>query len=369
MRFLSKLRIVYLLAILVAGVMVSRYFWGERLSFRACAANAASTQTADQSGGGSPVSLIFPQTPDGAVEISASTVDRLDEIGSLLLPGLETHIIAYSGDGERLAVSMHRSGSVYGTYLLSSSDDRRSIDLQTRDFAYGLAFGSNRLLARSFADEIEIWQLEPEVRLRCQTQGADNMIDEVAFSRDGELLVVAGTDAGVRVVRMADGKVVFAPRLKRSAWDIAITPDGKYLATLGPEPIYTLWDVEAKRKLWDAEFIYATKLAFSQDQRALAIGSSPIRIVDVATGAILLEVSDHHDPFVWRIVFSKKDDLLMASTKGRLFFWRVADGRLLRQLSFDHPVSDFGMSPDGKVLAVGFSDHNELRFFSVQAPD
>lgn len=363
---MHKMRIFYVVVILLIGALMSGCFWGERLSFRECATNSPGMQTGDMATGATLVGLKFAKAPGAAVAISASTIDQIDELESLLLPGIETSFIAFSGDGERLAVSVYQSESDSGTYVLSSREDQQSISLPARGGVNGLAFGWNRLLARSFHKEIEIWQLEPEVKLRCQTQGAEDWIDEIAFSRDGELLVIAGTDAGVRVVRLADGKVVFAPQMDRSARNIAITSDGKYLATLSADDMYTLWDVASKRKLWDSKFIYSTELAFSRDQSTLAIGSSPIRIVDVATGNTLLEVSDHHDPFVPKIVFSKKGDLLIASTKSQLFFWRVADGRLLRQLSFDHPVNDFSMSPDGKQLAVGFSGSNELRFFTIR---
>jgi WD40 repeat protein len=121
-----------------------------------------------------------------------------------------------------------------------------------------------------------VWTLEPESVPRA-----------LAFSPDGTVLATGHTEPNGRRVRLWAGEdggllrelSVAAGRetiLTTKVWALALSPDGRLLATGGPDKAVRIWSVPEGKPLavLEGHEGWVTSVAFSPDSRLLASGSN-----------------------------------------------------------------------------------------------
>jgi hypothetical protein len=104
--------------------------------------------------------------------------------------------------------------------------------------------------------------------------------DSLAFSPDGGLVILAGSDGkqghAVRIWAVAGGelKATLAGPERCYVRALAVSPDGKSLATGLSVPSVRVWDIAGTRVLWEAGGLRgsSTSLAFSPDASWLLVG-------------------------------------------------------------------------------------------------
>jgi WD40 repeat protein/serine/threonine protein kinase len=228
----------------------------------------------------------------------------------------------------------------------------------------------------------------------------------VAFSPDGQLLVVAGgvADGSVRVYNAATGELVhtleghvdrvisvaFSPRGTRLAstgedetvklWDVAtgqevltlrghdeqvtrvlFSPDGHRLATVSLEGTLKVWDatpLEADGPRHSLTLTGHTGIvygvAFSPDGGRVASASrdQTVKVWDSATGREVLTFSGHSDK-VLSVMFSPDGRRLASGGQdGFVRLWDAVTGKEVLRLAGFHLVRSLAFSPDGKRLAT-----------------
>ncbi len=195
-------------------------------------------------------------------------------------------------------------------------------------------------------------------------------VDKVAFTPDGKTLVTASSEtvylwdvatAKVRSklidpdVRIYDGlKALKGFSHGNTICDLAISPDGRTLATASRDATAKLWDLDtgALRATLKGHRGRVLRLAFSRDGRTLATGSDDktAKLWDVVTGQ--LKATLGHNGTVWSIDFSPDGKLIAtaADNDHSVKVWDVATGKLLDELKdARYPVA---FSPDGRTLAT-----------------
>src|SRR5262249_57417212 len=77
-------------------------------------------------------------------------------------------------------------------------------------------------------------------------QGHTDMVQSVAFSKDGKLLVTGSHDKTVRVWDVDTGKEVSSLRYRGVVWSVSFSSDGKRIAT-------GCWSKTGWVKIWSAD--------------------------------------------------------------------------------------------------------------------
>jgi hypothetical protein len=168
-----------------------------------------------------------------------------------------------------------------------------------------------------------------------------------ALAPDASLAVTTGPD--LAVVDVATGRVAFSRPTRVACAEIA--PGGATLAIVDSDGAVRLLDARSGLEVRRLPQIAGTAcLAFSPDGKALAAGSRPLWIADVATGRELVRA-----PFLGDVIAFSPDGKLLA--KGDGAWIRVASTDAIERpratLQCQHAVRAIAFSPDGATLASG----------------
>lgn len=148
------------------------------------------------------------------------------------------------------------------------------------------------------------------------------------------------------------------------SWDIAFSPDGKYLAASSVRRgrgAARIWDVHQRRLAWsidsDSELY---RLAFSPDGKTLAAGRADGSIAcwDVATHAERIQVASSNAGIFGLGYSDDGKKLVSVAGDGEVKTWDVADGELKEAVTIKAPQFAWGapaISHDARRAAVSFA--------------
>ncbi len=173
--------------------------------------------------------------------------------------------------------------------------------------------------------------------------------------------------AGAHVIRTFRGH-------SHGVWDVALSPDGVTLASVGADRFLRIWEMATGRLLKSLKGHTSDirQVAFSPDGHTLATGSEDrtIRLWNPHTGETTRLLFTQYDHAVCSISFSP--DGLMLARAGQnkdIKIWEITTGTELMTLlgkdQYDHHWTVCtAFSPDGLHL-VGGSDIGKLKLYEV----
>jgi len=212
----------------------------------------------------------------------------------------------------------------------------------------------------------------------------------VVFSPDGRSLVAAGfhMDKLVALRDVTTGKLVraFAGHTEIETYAIAVSPDGKLLATAGTDKQILVWELETGtlRHRFANQLTPVSALAFSPDSRTLASGGGDrtIRLRDAGTGLLIRSLEGHGD-WISAIEFSADGQRIASAScdwgshrghdwpretgrgpeKSEWRLWNAASGELLRTANIPGRLLSVAFAPDGGSLACAIDQ--EVRLYDL----
>ncbi|MCT4352192.1 serine/threonine protein kinase [Streptomyces sp. Je 1-79] len=191
-----------------------------------------------------------------------------------------------------------------------------------------------------------------------ELKGHEGNIESLAVSRDGKFLATGGNDTTLKLwdLTARREKATFEGHTD-AVWAVAFSPDGSTLYSGALMELFA-WDANsgaAKKKLaaYESEDDFVKCLAVSPDGKTLAVGvGGRIELMDPSTG----RVRETLEGRAGSVAFSP-DGKTFASVAGQsdksgIRLWDTATGRLLKTLGGgeEENYSEVSFSPDGETL-------------------
>jgi WD40 repeat protein/serine/threonine protein kinase len=292
----------------------------------------------------------------------------------LLTLGTNSHSVAYSSDGKRLA----SAGGQVQVWDAQTGQELLSLKGGTVQGDWGncVAFSpDDKRLASTDGRTVKVWDVQTGQELLV-LKGHSHGVGTVAFSPDGKRLAsggwvgqnVEGTGRGgpplgreVKVWDAQTGQELLT--IKGEMHDlinVVFSPDGKRLAS-GSK----VWDVQTGRKLLDLKVTGNARVAYSPDGKRLASGDDRgmVQVWDAQTGQEILTIKGTSR--VYGLAFSPDGKRLASSSNDdrTVQVWDAQTGQELLTIRGTGRVWGVAFSPDGKRLV---SSGETLRVWNAQ---
>ncbi|MER5318873.1 TIR domain-containing protein [Streptosporangium roseum] len=193
-------------------------------------------------------------------------------------------------------------------------------------------------------------------------QGHRGRVYAVTFSRSGDLLATGASDGTVRLwdpVTASASHVLAGHR--DGVWPVVFSPAGRLIAAGGADGTVRIWDTATglpHRELpGHLAPIYTAAFDAGGDTLVTGDAGGTVRMWDVRTGEIVRTL-DGHRGSVYRIAYDPGGTLLAAGDReGVVRIWDPRDGQVLHALT-GHTGSVYALSfaPSGRLVATGDTD-------------
>jgi serine/threonine protein kinase len=201
-----------------------------------------------------------------------------------------------------------------------------------------------------------------KVSLANTLQGHENSVLSVAISPDGKTIASSGGDGIIKLWNLSIGKEISSLNAySQQVNTVVISPDGKTLVSASDDSTIKIWNLATGKQIrtltGHSDSVRA--LAISADSETLVSGSddNTIKIWDLATGEQIRTLVGH--TFWVRSVAISPDSVILASGSfdKTIKIWNLTKGYSIRTLEGNYQtVTAVAISPDGKILASASRD-------------
>jgi len=204
-------------------------------------------------------------------------------------------------------------------------------------------------------------------------RGHTKWVEGVVHLRDGRRIITSSYDGSLRIWNLESGVQIgndWRDDGEESVWIIALSPNGKTIASGGSNGKVRLWDVETEKVVarWTGHTERTGSLCWSVDGERVVSGSrdGTIRVWDVESGDTVLGPIKTGHRVVFAVIYSP--DTTKIATGGyredALKIWDAKTGNLLSTIKLDCPVWSLAWTSDQKKIVTG-SEEGSIRIFDT----
>ncbi|OKH38160.1 hypothetical protein NIES2119_11440 [[Phormidium ambiguum] IAM M-71] len=197
--------------------------------------------------------------------------------------------------------------------------------------------------------------------LRQKFHEQQGLINDIAWSPDGQMIAIATSNNTVQVCDVANGKVIWTLRQPSSKISsITWSPDGTMLASGCGDTTIWLWNIKTgkRRKQLKGHNDWVWKVSWSPDGRTIASSSrdNTIRLWDMKTTKCQKVWEwGFFDLKSQNIVWSSDSQTLVSSYLHMIGIWDVETGEMMQMFSkkIADSITSMALSPCGTLIALG----------------
>jgi WD40 repeat protein/serine/threonine protein kinase len=267
--------------------------------------------------------------------------------------------VAFSPDGHRIAsVGGNYWSEAENTIKIWDADDRAEpITLPSSSYCVAFTPDGRRIAAYDLDEStITLWDAVSGTKVHSLKEATGDA-EGLAISPDGKLLATGAYDGGVRLWNAETGDPIRTfPR--QSGWISGLTfsPDGTYLAVAGRFGGVTLLNVKSGAAVANlaGSFKSSMGVSFNHDGKLLASahGDGTVRIWDVQTACEIRSIKAHSDAARSVAFHPNGVELATASDDHTVKIWNSSTGELVKVLNgHREKVICVVYTPDGSRLA------------------
>jgi WD40 repeat protein len=279
---------------------------------------------------------------------------------------LKPELIVQTGPSNGVrSVAIHKDGDLLATggfgevklWALSTKTELRTI--KSPGLVSVTFDPEGNLLTIDTGKTVKLWNVTSGQCLKI----LKNSFELISYSFDGSTSAFVQDDV-INVQSVLNQETILEIKEKISMPSIALSANGSLLAFIQNNEI-RIWDLKFKQEIRRKRVFEETmtSLAFSPDNKALAVGT--------ADGVFLLDYTTdqkirlpEYESLVYSIAFSPNGNYLVGGVYGMfqddfIRIWQMKNGRKMSSLdNFVNAITAFAFSPDSRTLAVSDKSYN-----------
>ena len=179
-------------------------------------------------------------------------------------------------------------------------------------------------------------------------------ITAMALSKDGTR-VAAIADKVLKVWTVADGKEVGTIKLPVDAKAISLSPDNTRIIVAGADKLARIYELDGKLLETLPHDGPVNGVAFVDAKKTVTGGAD--KLARLWTSSLIWQRS-HQVPVRQAIFTPKGDQVISAGDDKAIKLWNAADGKEVKALSNESPITHLSLSADATKLATAGTDKN-----------
>ncbi|BAY42913.1 WD-40 repeat-containing protein [Scytonema sp. HK-05] len=196
-----------------------------------------------------------------------------------------------------------------------------------------------------------------------QLSGHNNVVNDVSFSPDGELIASASADKTIDLWKKDGTKLLTLQGHNKTVWGVVFSPRGDLIASssgdntvklwrktstksANPKPSYTLWHT------LNGHTNDVLQVAIAPNNQTIASASKDKTIKLWSAGGELHRTLTGHTDEVFSVAFSPDSQIIASASKDKTIKLWSTDGKLIRTLTgHTDRVRKVAFSPQGNLIA------------------